>query len=146
MNTALPASVGSGVVADWARAVHGADWAAATVAAAINAAIDDGSLEPEGARTAREALGGADAVLGVLPRAPEVLPAEVEERIAAGEEGRRRQGEILALDAVRQLGRARQIAEQNRHLTTLRAAIRSAASTNSFTALAFAPGALNTEL
>ena len=56
----------------------------------VNAAIDDGSLDAEGARTAREALGGADAVLGVLPRAPEVLPAEVEERIAARNEARKR--------------------------------------------------------
>ena len=56
----------------------------------VNAAIDDGSLDAEGARTAREALAGADAVLGVLPRAPEVLPAEVEERIAARNEARKR--------------------------------------------------------
>ncbi|MEP6471630.1 MAG: cysteine--tRNA ligase [Acidobacteriota bacterium] len=56
----------------------------------VNAAIDDGSLDAEGARTAREALAGADAVLGVLPRAPEVLPAEIEERIAARNEARKR--------------------------------------------------------
>ena len=56
----------------------------------VNAAIDDGSLDAEGAQTARAALAGADAVLGVLPRAPEVLPAEVEERIAARNEARKR--------------------------------------------------------
>src|ERR1700730_3865443 len=41
LNTALPASVGSEVVADWPRAGHGADSAAATAAAAINAEIED---------------------------------------------------------------------------------------------------------
>src|SRR3981189_3650079 len=41
LNTALPASVGSEVVADWPRAAHGADRAPATAAAAINAAIED---------------------------------------------------------------------------------------------------------
>ncbi len=56
----------------------------------VNAAIDDGSLDADGARVARDAVGGADAVLGVLPRAPEVLPAEVEERIAARNAARKR--------------------------------------------------------
>jgi cysteinyl-tRNA synthetase len=56
----------------------------------VNAAIDDGSLDPEGARVAREALGAADAVLGILPGAPEVLPAEIEERIAARNSARKR--------------------------------------------------------
>ncbi len=56
----------------------------------VNAAIDDGSLDADGARLARDAVGGADAVLGVLPRAPEVLPAEVEERIAARNAARKR--------------------------------------------------------
>jgi hypothetical protein len=41
LNTALPASVGSEVVADWPRAARGADRTAATAAAAINAVIDD---------------------------------------------------------------------------------------------------------
>ena len=56
----------------------------------VNAAIDDGSLDPEGARVAREALAAADAVLGILPREPEVLPAEIEERIAARNSARKR--------------------------------------------------------
>jgi len=56
----------------------------------VNAAIDDGSLDSQGALVAQAALGSADHVLGVLPRAPEVLPAEVEERIAARNAARRR--------------------------------------------------------
>ena len=56
----------------------------------VNAAIDDGSLDAEGARVAQAALGAADGVLGVLPRAAEVLPAEVEARIAARNAARRR--------------------------------------------------------
>ncbi|HVE65932.1 MAG TPA: cysteine--tRNA ligase [Thermoanaerobaculia bacterium] len=49
----------------------------------INAAIDDGSLDAEGAREARGALVGADRVLGVLPSGPDVISAEIEEKIAA---------------------------------------------------------------
>jgi cysteinyl-tRNA synthetase len=56
----------------------------------VNAAIDDGSLDAEGARAAQGALAAADRVLGVLPSAPEVLPAEVEERIAARNAARAR--------------------------------------------------------
>jgi len=56
----------------------------------VNAAIDDGSLDAEGAHVAQAALGAADGVLGVLPRAAEVLPAEVEARIAARNAARRR--------------------------------------------------------
>jgi cysteinyl-tRNA synthetase len=56
----------------------------------VNAAIDDGSLDAEGAVVAREALAAADGVLGVLPAAPAVLPAEVEERIAARNAARKR--------------------------------------------------------
>jgi cysteinyl-tRNA synthetase len=56
----------------------------------VNAAIDDGSLDREGARVAREALAAADAVLGILRGAPEVLPAEIEERIAARNAARKR--------------------------------------------------------
>src|ERR1700730_2183899 len=41
LNTALPASVGSEVVADWPKAAYGADRAPATAVAAINAAIED---------------------------------------------------------------------------------------------------------
>jgi len=56
----------------------------------VNAAIDEGSLDREGARIAREALAEVDRVLGVLPSAPEVLPAEIEERIAARNAARKR--------------------------------------------------------
>jgi cysteinyl-tRNA synthetase len=56
----------------------------------VNAAIDDGSLDSDGARVAEAALGSADRVLGVLPTAPDVLPAEIEERIVARNAARRR--------------------------------------------------------
>jgi cysteinyl-tRNA synthetase len=56
----------------------------------VNAAIDDGSLDAEGAGIAQAALAAADRVLGVLPSGPEVLPAEVEERIAARNAARAR--------------------------------------------------------
>jgi cysteinyl-tRNA synthetase len=56
----------------------------------VNAAIDDGSLDSDGARVAQGALGSADSVLGVLPKAREVLPVEVEERIVARNDARRR--------------------------------------------------------
>ena len=56
----------------------------------VNAAVDDGSLDAEGARVAMDAVAAADGVLGVLPRAPEVLPAEIEERIAARNSARKR--------------------------------------------------------
>jgi cysteinyl-tRNA synthetase len=56
----------------------------------VNAAIDDGSLDSEGAAAARSALRRADAVLGLLPAAEEVLPAEIEARIAARLAARKR--------------------------------------------------------
>jgi cysteinyl-tRNA synthetase len=56
----------------------------------VNAAIDDGSLDSEGARVAQGALETADRVLGVLPEAPEALPAEIEQRIDARNAARRR--------------------------------------------------------
>jgi cysteinyl-tRNA synthetase len=56
----------------------------------VNAAIDEGSLDAAGARVAQDSLAAADRVLGVLPRAAEVLPAEVEEKIAARNAARRR--------------------------------------------------------
>jgi cysteinyl-tRNA synthetase len=56
----------------------------------VNAAVDDGSLDQEGAQAAREALAAADAVLGVLPGSPEVLPAEIEAQIAARNSARKR--------------------------------------------------------
>jgi cysteinyl-tRNA synthetase len=56
----------------------------------VNAAVDDGSLDSDGARVARGALAEADRVLGVLPAAPEVLPSEVEEKIALRNAARQR--------------------------------------------------------
>jgi cysteinyl-tRNA synthetase len=56
----------------------------------VNAAIDDGSLDAGGARTARAALALADRVLGVLPSGPDALSADVEERIAARNAARAR--------------------------------------------------------
>ena len=56
----------------------------------VNAAIDDGSLDSDGARVAGSALAAADRVLGILPEAPEVLPSEVEEKISARNAARQR--------------------------------------------------------
>jgi cysteinyl-tRNA synthetase len=56
----------------------------------VNAAIDEGSLGPEGARIAQGALASADRVLGILPKTREALPAEIEERIAARNAARKR--------------------------------------------------------
>ncbi|HSD71354.1 MAG TPA: DALR domain-containing protein, partial [Thermoanaerobaculia bacterium] len=56
----------------------------------VNAAVDDGSLDSDGARVARGALAEADRVLGVLPAGPEVLPSEVEEKIALRNAARQR--------------------------------------------------------
>jgi cysteinyl-tRNA synthetase len=66
----------------------------------VNGAIDDGSLDSEGARIAQAALGAADGVLGVLPRTADVLPAEVEERISARNAARRRR-DFAAADRIR---------------------------------------------
>jgi cysteinyl-tRNA synthetase len=56
----------------------------------INAAIDDRSLDAEGARVARDAIAFTDRVFGVLPAAPEILPAEIEAQIQARNEARKR--------------------------------------------------------
>jgi cysteinyl-tRNA synthetase len=56
----------------------------------VNAAIDDGTLDSGGAGVAQGALHSADRVLAVLPKQPEVLPAEVEEKIEARNAARRR--------------------------------------------------------
>jgi cysteinyl-tRNA synthetase len=56
----------------------------------INAAIDDGSLDSAGARTARQALARADAIFGVLPSEARSLPEEVEAQIAARNDARKR--------------------------------------------------------
>jgi cysteinyl-tRNA synthetase len=56
----------------------------------VNAAIDDRTLDADGARAAREALAFTDRVFGVLPAAPEILPAEIEARIEARNAARKR--------------------------------------------------------
>ncbi len=56
----------------------------------VNAAIDAGALDAAGARVAQGALASADAVIGVLPIQAEVLSAEIEARIAARLEARKR--------------------------------------------------------
>jgi cysteinyl-tRNA synthetase len=56
----------------------------------VNTAIDEGSLDAAGARAAIDAVRSADRVLGVLPAAPEVLPAEIEAQIEARNAARRR--------------------------------------------------------
>ncbi len=62
----------------------------------INAVIDDGSLDADGARVARAALSAADQVLGVLPSGPDVLSAEIEEKIAARNAARGRRDFALS--------------------------------------------------
>ena len=56
----------------------------------VNSAIDEGTLDAGGARSALDALRSADAVLGVLPAAPEALPAEIERQIEERNAARKR--------------------------------------------------------
>jgi cysteinyl-tRNA synthetase len=49
----------------------------------VNVAIDEGALDPAGARAVEDALASADRIFGVLPKAAEVLPAEIEAKISA---------------------------------------------------------------
>jgi cysteinyl-tRNA synthetase len=56
----------------------------------VNAAIDERSLDASGARIAQDAVASADRVFGVLPKSPEVLPAEIEARIEARNAARKR--------------------------------------------------------
>ncbi len=56
----------------------------------VNVALDEGSLDAAGATSALEAIRSADRVLGILPAAPEVLPAEIEAKIEARNAARRR--------------------------------------------------------
>ena len=56
----------------------------------INAAIDDKTLDADGAAAAAAGLHKADAVLGLLPSRDEVLPAEVEAQIEARNAARKR--------------------------------------------------------
>ena len=56
----------------------------------VNVAVDEGTLDADGAGAALGAIRSADGVLGVLPSAPEVLPAEIEARIEARNAARKR--------------------------------------------------------
>ena len=56
----------------------------------VNVAVDEGSLDAAGAAAALDAIRSADRVLGILPTAPEVLPAEIEARIEARNAARKR--------------------------------------------------------
>ena len=57
----------------------------------VNAAIDDGiARRRRGAAGAAAILRGADGVLGILPAAAEVLPAEIEAQIEARNAARKR--------------------------------------------------------
>ena len=56
----------------------------------LNAAIDDHTLDAEGAAIAGAILRAADGVLGILPAAAEVLPAEIEAQIEARLAARKR--------------------------------------------------------
>jgi cysteinyl-tRNA synthetase len=66
----------------------------------INLAADEKSLSPEGALLCRAALCRADAVLGVLPKEDEILPAEIERLIAERLEARK-QRDFARSDAIR---------------------------------------------
>ena len=66
----------------------------------VNAAIDDRSLDAEGARVARDAIAFTDRVFGVLPAAPEILPAEIEAQIQARNEARKRR-DFVEADRIR---------------------------------------------
>lgn len=67
----------------------------------VNAAIDAGALGAKEARLARSMLERADRVLGVLPAAPEALPAEIEVQIEARNAARKR-GDFAQADRIRQ--------------------------------------------
>jgi cysteinyl-tRNA synthetase len=68
----------------------GAQGALFTFLREVNAAIDEGALDAAGAREAKDALLWTDRVFGVLPKAPEVLPQEIEARIEARNAARKR--------------------------------------------------------
>ncbi len=56
----------------------------------VNVALDEGSLDAAGAAAALAAIQSADRVLGILPAAAQVLPAEIEARIEARNAARKR--------------------------------------------------------
>ncbi len=67
----------------------------------VNAAIDAGSLDAAGAAESLAALQAADSVLGVLPSAPEALPAEIEAQIEARNAARKRR-DFAEADRIRE--------------------------------------------
>jgi len=56
----------------------------------VNVALDEGSLDAAGAAAALAAIQSADKVLGILPAAAQVLPAEIEAQIEARNAARKR--------------------------------------------------------
>jgi cysteinyl-tRNA synthetase len=56
----------------------------------VNVVLDKGSLDAAGASAALDAIRSADRVLGILPAAPEILPAEIEAQIEARNAARKR--------------------------------------------------------
>jgi cysteinyl-tRNA synthetase len=66
-----------------------------------NKAADSGDLDAAGAAAAVAALRGADKVIGVLPAAPEALPAEIEAAIGARLAARKRR-DFAEADRIRQ--------------------------------------------
>jgi cysteinyl-tRNA synthetase len=56
----------------------------------VNIAMDEGSVDAAGAAAVGAAVRDADRVLGILPKADEVLPAEIEAQIAARNAARQR--------------------------------------------------------
>ncbi|HEY7113710.1 MAG TPA: cysteine--tRNA ligase [Thermoanaerobaculia bacterium] len=56
----------------------------------VNAAVDEGSLDASGASEAKAAIAAADRVFGILPKTAEALPEEIESRIAARNDARKR--------------------------------------------------------
>jgi cysteinyl-tRNA synthetase len=67
----------------------------------VNSAIDAGSLDAGGAAESLASLRFADGVLGVLPTAEEVLPAEIEAQIEARQAARKRR-DFAEADRIRQ--------------------------------------------
>ncbi len=67
----------------------------------VNTAIDEGTLDAAGALAAAAALRSADQILGVLPAARQTLPAEIERRILARNEARKRR-DFAEADRIRE--------------------------------------------
>ena len=68
----------------------GAQGALFTFLREVNAAIDQGTLDASGAARAKAAFAWADRVFGVLPKAADVLPGEIEAQIEARNAARKR--------------------------------------------------------